>query len=64
MFLVLEYARSDPFSYAKCLNILDQGECCDALVSLQSRYWLNNDELAVLSALKYYNHRSVSHLRL
>jgi hypothetical protein len=51
MCLVLESARSDPFIYAKCLNTLDQGECCDALFSLWSRYWLNNDELTVLSAL-------------
>jgi hypothetical protein len=51
MCLVLEYARSDPFSYAKCLNTLDLGECCDALFYMQSRYWLNNDELTVLSDL-------------
>jgi hypothetical protein len=51
MFLVLESARYDPFIYAKWLNTLDQGECCDALFSLRSRYWLNSDELMVLSAL-------------
>jgi hypothetical protein len=46
---VLESARSDPFLYAKCLNTLDQGECCDALFYLQSRYWV--DEITVLSAI-------------
>jgi hypothetical protein len=50
MCLVLESARSDPVLYAKCLNTLDQGECCDALFSPQSRYWLNNNKLMVLSA--------------
>jgi hypothetical protein len=48
---VLESARSDPFSYAKCLNTLDLGECCDALFYLWSRHWVNNDELTVLSDL-------------
>jgi hypothetical protein len=48
---VLEYARSDPFRYAKCLNTLDRGKCCDALFYLQSKHWLNNNELMVLSAL-------------
>ena len=48
---MLESARSDPFIYSKFLNILDQGECYDALFSLWSRYWLNNDELMVLSDL-------------
>ena len=51
MRLVLESTRSNPFIYAKCLNTLDQGECCDALFSLGSRYWLNNDDLTVLSDL-------------
>ena len=51
MCLVLESTISDPFIYAKLLNTLDQGECCDALFSLGSRYWLNNNELTVLSAL-------------
>jgi hypothetical protein len=51
MCLVLESARSYPFLYAKLLNTLGQGECCDALFYLQSRYWVNNDELMVLSAL-------------
>jgi hypothetical protein len=51
MCLVFESARCDPFIYAKFLNTLDQGECCDALFSLRSRYWLNNDELTMLSAL-------------
>jgi hypothetical protein len=51
MCLVLESDRSDPFIYAKRLNTLYQGECCNALFSLQSRYWLKKDELAVLSAL-------------
>jgi hypothetical protein len=51
MCLVLESARSDPFLYAKCLNTLDQGECCDAMFYLRSRYWVNNDELTMLSAL-------------
>jgi hypothetical protein len=51
MFLVLKFARSDPFISAKCLDTLDEGECCDALFSLCSRYWLNNDELMVLSSL-------------
>jgi hypothetical protein len=51
MFLVLESARSNPFLYAKCLDTSDLGECCDALFYLRSRYWLNNNELTVLSAL-------------
>jgi hypothetical protein len=51
MCLVLESSISDPFIYAKCLDTLDQGECCDALFYLKSRYWLNNDELMVLSSL-------------
>jgi hypothetical protein len=51
MCLVFEYARSDPFSYVKCLNTLDLGECCDALFYMRSRSWLNNDELTVLSDL-------------
>jgi hypothetical protein len=51
MCLELKSSRSDPFLYDKCLNTLDQGECCDALFSLRSRYWLNNDELTMLSAL-------------
>jgi hypothetical protein len=51
MCLVLESARSDPFVYAKCLDTLDLGECCDALFYLRSRYWLNNNELMVLSDL-------------
>jgi hypothetical protein len=48
---VLESTRSDPFIYAKCLNTLDQGECCDALFYLRSRYWLTKNELMVLCAL-------------
>jgi hypothetical protein len=32
------------FPHAKCLDTLDSGECCDALFSLQSRYWLSIDE--------------------
>jgi hypothetical protein len=48
---VLESARSDPFGYAKCLNMLYLGECYDALFYLQSRHWVNNDELTVLSDL-------------
>jgi hypothetical protein len=51
MCLVLESTGSDPVLYAKCLITLDQGECCNALFSLRSRYWLNNDELTMLSAL-------------
>jgi hypothetical protein len=51
MSLVLKSARSDPFLYAKCLNTLDQGECCNALFYLRSIYWLNNNELTVLCAL-------------
>jgi hypothetical protein len=51
MCLVLESARSNPVLYANFLNTLDQGECCDDLFSLRSRYWLNNDELMVLSDL-------------
>jgi hypothetical protein len=51
MCLVPESIRFDPFIYAKCLNTLDQGECWDALFSPWSRYWLNNDELMVLSSL-------------
>jgi hypothetical protein len=48
---VLESPRYVPFSYAKCLNTLNLVECCDALFYLQSRYWLTNDEMTVLSAL-------------
>ena len=48
---MLESTRSDIIPYAKCLDTLDIGECCDALFYLRSRYWLNNDELIVLSAL-------------
>jgi hypothetical protein len=48
---VIEFARSDPFSNAKCLNMLRLVECCDAMFYLRSRYWLTNDELTVLSAL-------------
>jgi hypothetical protein len=48
---MLESARSNPFIYAKFLNTLDHGECCDAMFYLRSRYWLNNDEIMVLSAL-------------
>ena len=48
---MLESARSNLIPYAKCLDTLDLGECCDALFYLQSRYWLNIDELKVLSAL-------------
>jgi hypothetical protein len=48
---VLESSRSDPFIYAKCLDTLDLGECCDDLFYLRSRYWLNNNELMVLSDL-------------
>jgi hypothetical protein len=51
MCLVLESNRYDPFLYAKCLNTLGRGECCDALFYLRSRYWVNNDELTMLSAL-------------
>jgi hypothetical protein len=51
MCLVPESDRFDPFIYAKCLNTLDHGECCDALFYLRSSYWLNIDELTVLSAL-------------
>jgi hypothetical protein len=40
-----------PRWHAKCLNTLDQGECCDALLSLRSRYWLNIDEGLFLSDL-------------
>ena len=49
--LVLESARSNLIPYAKCLDTLDLGECCNDLFYLRSRYWLNNDELMVLSAL-------------
>jgi hypothetical protein len=48
---VLESTRSYPHLYAKCLNTLDQGECCDALFYLRSIYWVNNDELTTLSSL-------------
>jgi hypothetical protein len=48
---VLESARSDLIPYAKCLDTLDLGECCDALFYLRSRYWLNIDEGLLLSAL-------------
>jgi hypothetical protein len=48
---VLESTRSDRIPYAKCLDTLDLGECCDALFYLQSRYWLNIDEVLLLSAL-------------
>jgi hypothetical protein len=48
---VLESTRSGPFLYAKCLNTLDHGECCDALFSPWSRYWLIKNELMVLSPL-------------
>jgi hypothetical protein len=51
MCLVLESARSDPFIYYKCLNTLDQGKCRDALFSLRSIYWLNHDEITVLSSI-------------
>jgi hypothetical protein len=51
MHLVLEYVISNPFIYAKCLDTFDLGECCDALFYLRNRYWLNNNELNVLSAL-------------
>ena len=51
MSLVLESARSDPFLYAKCLNTLDHGECCDALFSLWSRYWLTKNKMRMLSDL-------------
>jgi hypothetical protein len=51
MYLVLESARSNLFLYAKFLNTLDLGECCDALFYMRSRCWLNNDELTVLSDL-------------
>jgi hypothetical protein len=50
-FLVLESARSVLIPYAKCLHILDLGECCDALLYLQSRYWLDIDESLLLNAL-------------
>ena len=48
---MLESARSYLIPYAKCLDTLDLGECCDALFYLPSRYLLNNNELMVLSAL-------------
>jgi hypothetical protein len=32
------YARYDPFVCAKCLNKLDQCECCEALFYQRSRY--------------------------
>jgi hypothetical protein len=48
---VLEFARYDLIPYAKCLNTLYLGECCDALFYLWSRYWLDIDEGLLLSAL-------------
>ena len=48
---MLESARSDLIPYAKCLDTLDLGECCDALFYLQSRYRLNIDADLMLSAL-------------
>jgi hypothetical protein len=48
---VLESTRSEPFSYYKCLNMLDLGEHCDVLFYMRSRHWLNNDEMTVLSDL-------------
>jgi hypothetical protein len=48
---VLEYARSDIIPYAKCLDTLDMGECCDALFYLRSRYWLDIDEGLLLISL-------------
>jgi hypothetical protein len=48
---VVESVRSDLIPYAKFLDTLDLGECCDALFYLQSRYWLDIDEGLLLSAL-------------
>jgi hypothetical protein len=48
---VLEFARSDLIPYAKCLDTLDLGGCCDALFYLWSRYWLDIDEGLLLSAM-------------
>jgi hypothetical protein len=48
---VLDSSRSDLIPYAKCLDTLDLGECCDALFYLQSRYWLYIDEGLLLNAL-------------
>jgi hypothetical protein len=48
---MFESTRSDIIPYAKCLDTLDLGECCDALFYLQSRYWLDIYEGLLLNAL-------------
>jgi hypothetical protein len=51
MCLVLAYVSSDPFVCAKCLNTLDQCECCEALSYQRSGHLLHIEELMVLGAL-------------
>ena len=47
---MLEFAISDLIPYAKCLDTLDMCECYNDLFYLWSRYWLNVDEVLLLSA--------------
>ena len=48
---MLESDRCDLITYAKCLDTLDMGECCDTLFYLRSRYWLDIDEGLLLISL-------------
>ena len=48
---MVESVRSDLIPYAKFLDTLDLGESCDALFYLRSIYWLNIDEVLLLSSL-------------